>query len=65
MDILGVRAAASFLGIPEGTLRGWRALGKGPVSFKLGARVVYRRSELERWIAEQEAATARGDRAAV
>lgn len=60
MELMGVKAAASFLGTAEGTLRYWRSVGVGPVSFKLGARVVYRRSELERWVAEQETATSRG-----
>ncbi len=45
-----------------GTLRYWRHADTGPASFALGegGRVVYRRSEVERWIAEQEAATRRG-----
>lgn len=46
----------------DGTLRFWRSAGIGPASFTLGprGRVVYRRSEIERWLAEQEAATKRG-----
>lgn len=64
MELMGVKAAASFLGVAEGTLRYWRSASTGPLSFKLGARVVYRRDELTRWIAAQEAATVRGDRAA-
>ncbi len=65
MDLMGVRAASSLLGIPEGTLRYWRSAGQGPPSFRLGGRVVYRRAELESWIAAQEAATSRGGKAAV
>ena len=39
----------------EGTLRYYRLRGTGPASFKLGGRrVVYRRSEVDRWVAEQE-----------
>ena len=60
MDLLGVAAASSLLGIAEGTLRYWRSIGEGPPSFKLGRRVVYRRSEIESWLAETEAATLRG-----
>jgi hypothetical protein len=46
----------------KGTLRFWRSTNKGPTSFTVGprGRVVYRRSELEKWLAEQEAATSRG-----
>lgn len=45
-----------------GTMRFWRATDQGPASFSLGyrGRVVYRRSEIERWLAEQENATKRG-----
>lgn len=60
MDIMGVRAASSFLGVAENTLRYWRQVGQGPQSFKLGRRICYRRDELERWLTEQEAATVRG-----
>lgn len=45
-----------------GTMRYWRHNDEGPASFTLGpgGRVVYRRSEIERWLAEQEQATRRG-----
>ncbi|ONM47173.1 helix-turn-helix transcriptional regulator [Nocardia donostiensis] len=60
-EILITREVAELTGIPEGTLRFWRHKGVGPASFTLNAkRVVYRRSEIERWIEEQEAATRRG-----
>ncbi|QZH68891.1 helix-turn-helix domain-containing protein [Mycolicibacterium farcinogenes] len=47
-------------GLPAGTLRYFRSTNQGPASFALGRRVVYRRSEVDRWIAEQEKATRRG-----
>ncbi|MEE2855407.1 MAG: helix-turn-helix domain-containing protein [Actinomycetota bacterium] len=49
-----------------GTLRFWRSANQGPASFTVGprGRVVYRRSEIERWLAEQETATRRGGGAA-
>lgn len=50
--------------VPEDTLRYWRMRGVGPVSFKIGRRVMYRRSEVDAWFAEQEAATRRGGSAA-
>lgn len=45
-----------------GTMRFWRHNDQGPASFTLGprGRVVYRRSEIERWLAEQEDVTRRG-----
>jgi len=39
--------------LSAGTLRYWRALGvRGPVSFKLGRRVMYRRADVEKWLEE-------------
>jgi predicted site-specific integrase-resolvase len=35
------------------TLRGWRHRGIGPRWFKLGGRVVYKRSDVEAWMQEQ------------
>lgn len=62
--IIRVPAVSRLTGAPEGTVRYWDHIGKGPKSFKLGGRRVYRRSEVLRWIAEQEQATARGGGAA-
>lgn len=47
--------------LPAATLRYWRHCGdQGPASFTVGKKVLYRVSEIERWLAEQEAATTRG-----
>lgn len=51
---------SELTGVPVSTLRYWRHAGLGPASFTLGRRVVYRLSEVERWITEQEKATRRG-----
>lgn len=59
-DLLTVDEIAAELRVPESTFRTWRSLGKGPKSFKLGRRVVYRRSDVQAWIDRQEADTARG-----
>lgn len=48
---------AQLLGISENTLRQWRYRGiDGPRSFRAGGAVRYRREEVLRWLAEQEAA---------
>ncbi len=60
MDILDTSKVSELTGLPVGTLRYWRHADVGPASFSLGRRVVYRREEVERWIAEQEKATRRG-----
>lgn len=46
--------------LAESTAYDWRSRGIGPRSFRLGGRVVYRRAEVEAWLAAQEQATARG-----
>ncbi len=54
------RQVSDLIGVPVGTLRFWRHCDQGPASFTLGKKVVYRRSEIERWVSEQESATRRG-----
>lgn len=59
-EFLPTPKVSKITGVPVTTLRYWRHAGLGPASFTLGRRVVYRRSEIERWIAEQEETTRRG-----
>jgi transposase-like protein len=59
-EYLSTAQVANEYALNPGTLRYWRHTDQGPASFALGKRVVYRRSEIERWIAEQEQATRRG-----
>lgn len=59
-EFLTTRQVSELTGIPEASLRYFRHCGTGPASFALGRRVVYRRSELVKWIEAQEAATTRG-----
>lgn len=47
---------AAMIRRPPGTIRQWRHNGYGPRGFKVGGRVVYRLSEVQRWLAEQERA---------
>jgi len=42
------------------TLRQWRARHLGPPGFAVGGTVRYRKSAVERWLAEQEQAAAGG-----
>lgn len=37
------------------TVRYWRHIGKGPRSFKVGRRVLYRESDVETWSDDQYA----------
>ena len=45
-------------GTPASTWRYWAHINEGPPSFKLGRRRVWKRQDVVRWIAEQEAASA-------
>lgn len=52
-DILTLAEVAEMTRTNPATLRYWRSVGDcGPKSFKLGRRVLYRRADVEQWIAE-------------
>lgn len=56
MDYLTIGEVSALIRVPVDTLRSWRAAGtKGPPSFRLGRRVVYKASELETWIVAERA----------
>ncbi len=57
-ELLTLAEVADLLRTPAATLRYWRHLGVGPPSFRLGRRVLYRRTELERWVAKRHDAEA-------
>jgi predicted DNA-binding transcriptional regulator AlpA len=52
-EILLKRQVAAEYPIPAATLQFYRSRGGGPKSFKLGGRVVYKRSDVEAWIEER------------
>jgi predicted DNA-binding transcriptional regulator AlpA len=53
--LLTLAEAAAILRAPVDTMRHWRKVGKGPEGFKVGRRVVYRESDVLRFIDEQRA----------
>ena len=53
-ELMTTREVAELLRRPVETLRYWRWRGEGPPAFKVGRRVMYRRSALEAWLAERE-----------
>jgi transposase-like protein len=61
-DLLYTGEVADQYGFNAATLRYWRSADLGPACFTLGprGRVVYRRSEIERWLAEMEETTRKG-----
>ena len=53
-ELLTITGVAELLRTPVATLRYWRHLGIGPASFRIGRRVMYRRSDVEEWINAQQ-----------
>ncbi len=51
---MNVAEAGEFLGIHPRTLNNWRSQRRGPIYIKMGGRVVYRRSDLEAYMAACE-----------
>lgn len=44
---------SELLGVPVATLYGWRHRGEGPVGYRIGRHVRYRRATVEEWIETQ------------
>ncbi|MFT3877163.1 MAG: helix-turn-helix domain-containing protein [Propioniciclava sp.] len=63
--LLTVAEAAELMRVPVNTLYAFRHQGKGPLSAKVGRRVVYREADVLAWLdaqfAAEEAARARRD----
>jgi predicted DNA-binding transcriptional regulator AlpA len=55
-QLLSLPEVSEMTGLATQTLYQLRARGEGPPSFLMVNRVKYRRSAVEQWIAEQEAA---------
>ena len=53
-ELLTLAEAAAVLRTPVATLCYWRHLGVGPDGFRLGRRVMYRREDINRWLAAQQ-----------
>lgn len=49
--LLSTRDAASYLGLSHRTLEKWRTRGVGPAYSRIGRRVVYRRADLDQFVA--------------
>lgn len=47
---------ADWLRIPIGTIYDWRAKGEGPVAYRLGRHLRWRRDDVEDWLQDQRAA---------
>ena len=52
-ELMCMQEAAFHIGIPYQRLRKWRMQGKGPDAVERGGRVLYRASEVRRWLTER------------
>jgi predicted DNA-binding transcriptional regulator AlpA len=59
-ELLTIDEASDRLRVPVATLYYWRTRGEGPVSARLGRRVVYRASDLADFINQRFAADGSG-----
>lgn len=59
-DFLDRFQVAEYIGVGPETMRIWRRNNTGPKSYMLAGRIVYRRAEVDQWIAAQLASTVRG-----
>ncbi|ROZ53526.1 DNA-binding protein [Rhodococcus sp. WS1] len=58
---LTTKHVSDLTGVPTATLRYWRHINAGPESMVMGpARVVYKLSKLNEWLAAQETNHVRG-----
>jgi predicted DNA-binding transcriptional regulator AlpA len=51
--LLTMEELAEYVHRPVATIRFWRFKGTGPKGANIAGRVMYRQSDVERWVAEQ------------
>lgn len=47
--LLTAKNLANFLNVPIKTLYAWRYRGEGPIGFRVGKHIRYRRTDIEQW----------------
>jgi excisionase family DNA binding protein len=51
--LMSLTDVSEMLGIPVHTLYRWRSKGDGPVGYRVGRHVRYRREAVEAWLEQQ------------
>lgn len=59
-QLMDVQQLAEMFRIAPSTFSTWRKRGQGPRGFKLGRRLVYKRSDVETWLRDHYDATGKG-----
>ena len=49
-NVLSLQQASQYLGVSQAALRTWKRDGKGPVFFRAGKLLRFRKSDLDQWI---------------
>lgn len=62
-DFLDTAETAQILRLKKHTMENMRCIGNGPIFYKLGGRVFYRRADLRRWLAQARRRCSSGERA--
>lgn len=53
MELMTIEEVSAEYRLSPNTLRYWRHRGEGPASFRLGRRVMFRRSDVDDWVQKQ------------
>jgi Helix-turn-helix domain len=62
-DFLDTAETAQILRLKKHTMENMRCIGNGPIFYKLGGRVFYRRADLRRWLAQARRRSSSGEKA--
>ena len=52
-DLLTTEEVSAIVRAPVASVRYWHHMGKGPKSFKIGRRRLYKREDVETWLRRQ------------
>jgi excisionase family DNA binding protein len=47
---IGIEQLAEEIGIPVRTIYGWRSRSEGPVGYRIGRHVRFRRADVDAWL---------------
>jgi len=61
-EFLDTAETAQILRLKKHTMENMRYIGNGPIFYKIGGRVFYRRADLRRWLAQARRRSTSGER---
>ena len=54
IELLNTYEVARYLNMSPGSLANWRGAGRGPAYVKLGSKVMYQKTDIERFIQDKQ-----------